>query len=278
MGEAKRRKLAGEYRSTGHHTIPHYTVPDDLKADIATAVRAIPLISPVSSAEGGHCFIRTLLGHVLMTKLGLDCQIALGGLIYRVGPDPARDVVAFCGPGNAGAIVNGVFVGHMWLEFQDHFIDFSVGDWRGIDLSKLEREAGLQDMGEVQWEITPPEFFWVPKREVMPVPGQQTPDLGKAWYTGFRGDQLPKPESIREIIDDPEMHRNFARLSEHFALKERAWAAQNGHTAIRYSGVLKMLGLPAPTDGDRCIVLRGQGELTPELARELVREVEGETL
>jgi hypothetical protein len=56
--------------------------------------------------------------------LNIPCRIALGGLVYRIGPDPVRDVVAFCGPGNVGCMRGPVLAGHTWLEVGDDVAHF----------------------------------------------------------------------------------------------------------------------------------------------------------
>ena len=54
-------------------------------------------------------------------------------MLYRAGADPIRDVLAFCGPHNAGQLLDGHFLGHIWLEMDDELIDFSCGDWPHLD-------------------------------------------------------------------------------------------------------------------------------------------------
>jgi hypothetical protein len=90
MGEAKRRKAAGNYPPTPATII----VPDDLKTDIATSVRSIEFTVP--GAVGGQCLQRTCVGYVLLRELGWRCEIALGGMVYRVGPDPSRQTFSGC--------------------------------------------------------------------------------------------------------------------------------------------------------------------------------------
>jgi hypothetical protein len=73
-------------------------IPDDLKADIARSVRSIIL-------GGGNCFYRAVIGMEFLRRLGIPTHLALGGLVYRAGPDPIRDVVSYCGPGNRGQMI-----------------------------------------------------------------------------------------------------------------------------------------------------------------------------
>jgi len=65
--------------------------------------------------------------------------------------------------------------------------------------------------------------------------------------------------------------QHLRRCAERFTLKERAWAAQHDHTAVCLSQALKMLGLPSPSE-DRCIVLRGRGELPAEVAHAIAAQ------
>lgn len=67
-------------------------------------------------------------------------------LVCRVGPVPRSDVVAFCGPANAG--FGQLF--HAWAEVDDYLLDFSVGDWRRLDgtgdhLGRGDRADPLDD-------------------------------------------------------------------------------------------------------------------------------------
>jgi hypothetical protein len=66
----------------------------------------------------------------------------------------------------------------------------------------------------------------------------------------------------------------FEACCEQYALKERVWAAQNGHTAVRLSQLLRAVGVTPPTPYDeQCIVLHGEVEITPETAAETLEEL-----
>jgi hypothetical protein len=166
-------------------------IPDDLRADIAASIRSFHMMSD----EGGLCMFRTVIGYRFLCHLGIPARIAFGGMVYRVGPHPERDVVSFCGPGNVGQLhPDGGMLGHCWIENGDDVLDFSVGDWRTCC---PEDELIL---GPVQWEIEPPEYFWLPKNSVNAIAGQHIPELGRAYYTGWRG---PTPVStIEEMGED----------------------------------------------------------------------------
>ena len=77
-------------------------------------------------------------------------------MVYRDGPDPERDVVLFCGPGNVGQMIDGNLMGHYWLEHGRDIIDFSAGDWRGDIIPELEINLDPDDpsdLGPIQWDL-----------------------------------------------------------------------------------------------------------------------------
>src|SRR6476659_9642376 len=98
MGEAKRKRLLQQQQE--QKPPAPFPVPDDVKQDIAKAVRSIEW-EPVGGV-GGMCLFQALAGHVVLETLGIPAELTLGGMIYRAGSDPYRDVLAFCGPGNFG--------------------------------------------------------------------------------------------------------------------------------------------------------------------------------
>jgi hypothetical protein len=107
-----------------------------------------------------------------LANCNVDASLHIGSLLCRVGPDPRRDVVAFCGPGNAG--YGQLF--HAWAEVDDHMLDFSVGDWRRLD--------GIIPLGRgfapIQWATTLPEYWCKPRSAVVdPWPGARHPALGE---------------------------------------------------------------------------------------------------
>jgi hypothetical protein len=179
------------------------TIPDDLKADIAQSVRNIEF----SGADGGTCFFRAALGMDFLRRLGIPCGIALGGMVYRAGPDPRRDVVSYCGWGNLGQIIPGKgWLGHYWVQSGTDVIDFSTGDWRSeatpdmlLDLGPMGDLVPMDDLGPIQWTVEPPNFFWVPEATVAPIVGQYTPEIGRAYYTGWRGPTPPVADNLREL-------------------------------------------------------------------------------
>jgi hypothetical protein len=113
------------------------TLPQDLKRDIARVARSVDLEFLEQFVEAGTCAARCLTGQLLLTSLGLETRLVVGGMVYRAGPNTTRDVLAFCGPGNLGCIHNGMLLGHYWLSrgegAVEEVIDFSCGDWRGAE-------------------------------------------------------------------------------------------------------------------------------------------------
>jgi len=69
------------------------TLPYDINADIAKAARALELLDGLST--GGKCLWRALVGYYALGLSGIRSGFRLGGLVYRVGPDENRDVLAF---------------------------------------------------------------------------------------------------------------------------------------------------------------------------------------
>ena len=277
--EAKARKAGGG----APPTLPTWSgpVPDGIKRDIAKVVRSIEyqyVADPFPG--GGKCAWQNLTGQVVLWKLNIAAKIALGGLVYRVGPDEQRDVVAFCGAGNVG-MKNAIGLGgHYFLVSGDNIVDFSVGDWRKISIHapEYERLTGQTPLDPVQWTVEPPEFFWAERNTLMqPQDGTFTPELGRVWYTGWQGE----PPDFDHLIDDfrttlKSVVHHLNHGIEFYALKERLFAVRNGHTAVRFSELAKLIGDPRliarTAQQDKLLVLRGKQDLTPELARSLVAE------
>ena len=89
------------------------TIPDDLRRDIAAAVRAVRV-----KQTGGSCLPRTLLGLIILEDIGISPSMKLGGMLFRAGPELDRDVITFCNDRNVGTVTDdGVFAGHAWLEY-----------------------------------------------------------------------------------------------------------------------------------------------------------------
>ena len=161
---------------------------------IATTVHAVE----PTGLEGGLCLIRSLVAVQPLANCNVDASLHIGSLLCRVGPDPRRDVVAFCGPGNAG--YSPLF--HVWVEVDDYLLDFSVGDWRRLDGIIPEITLG-EAIEPIQWAMQLPEYWCKPRSAVVdPWRAHGTPALGEAWYGPYNGDAAVKAGQIREVIDE----------------------------------------------------------------------------
>jgi hypothetical protein len=258
-------------------------VPDDIKRDIAKVVRSIEYqYVNAPFPDGGKCAWRNLTGQAVLWKLNIAAKIALGGLVYRVGPDERRDVVAYCGPGNAGMKTTIGLGGHYFLISGDNIVDFAVGDWiqDAAAAPELERMMGLTPLGPVQWMIEPPEFFWAERSTFMPPQDRTfTPELGRAWYTGWQGGEPPDFGRLYDDFTTTTLKSVVHHLNhgiEFYALKERLFAVRDGHTAVRFSELAKLVDDPRliakAAQQDRLLVLRGKQDITPEVARSLIAE------
>ena len=179
-------------------------LPDDIKADIAASARSLNM---TNGRVGGMCFWRTLVGYYALSLLRIETRISLGGLVYRVGPDERRDVIAFCGPGNVGIATDIGIRAHYFLTTGGgEIVDFSVGDWKRDDerWRVIVKDYGDDSyLGPIQWAIDPPAFHWDDANKFRRPAGSTlyTPELGQAWYTGFRGDRSGVFEAIKEDMD-----------------------------------------------------------------------------
>jgi hypothetical protein len=136
-------------RVEGHMMIgSHSAVSDEIKVDICRVVRAIQF----AGLAGGTCLLRAGVGYVVLRLLGWSPRLCVGSALYRAGPSAMRDVLPFCGSGNTGQMVDGGFLGHVWLEMDDELIDFSCGDWPDLDHRGELTDSGL---GPIQWDALP---------------------------------------------------------------------------------------------------------------------------
>lgn len=193
MGEAKRRLMATS------NPIP---LPDEIRRNIAAVVRSTNLF-----CGGGTCVFRMLCGHVVMGGLGIQTKRAYGAMLYRAGPDPMRDVVAFCAEGNAGIWSEDQSMGHAWLEHDGDLIDFSAGDWASqMDVvealeADYSRANGSVVMESVRFDVQPPEYVWQsarPLKEAWSPVGE--PAIGKFWYGPLSKRSIHPSEVEREMM------------------------------------------------------------------------------
>ena len=131
--------------------------------------------------SSGSCMPRALIGSYVLLEVGIRADQHFGALLYRVGPDPERDVLRFCAPNNVGIYTtNGPCAFHSWLHVDGYVIDFSVGDWPAMTRREVDRPCAEG----LQWTIAQPPSYWVKRadkviREWQP---QGVPDIGKVWY------------------------------------------------------------------------------------------------
>jgi hypothetical protein len=173
MGEAKRRNSIIRDLSPAR------------RADIARAVRSIEV-----TTGAGTCFLRAVLGHRALEYFGIRSSVVFGAMLYRAGPSPLRDVVAFCGQGNKPQQMAEIGVGaaHHWLHCGEDLIDFSVGDWQNQSNLMINNPLDVLPTGEpigpIQWTAPPlPDFWWQPRSSLVnPWRPTGEPELGVAWY------------------------------------------------------------------------------------------------
>jgi hypothetical protein len=170
-------KEASPGADEGYMMIDNAGIPADIKADVARTASSIEFHG---LSEGGDCWLRAAIGYKTLTNLGWSPRVELGGVLFRVGPDPRRDVVAFCGRGNYGYAVEGGMLGHVWLRLDEDLIDFSCKDWPR--LYKPDDE-----LGPVQWQVQPPSVIWADRDLFSDWQREGTPDLGKVWFCPWRG-------------------------------------------------------------------------------------------
>jgi hypothetical protein len=99
---------------------------------------------------------KALVAYQALRSCGINVAIGLGSVVCRVGPDPRRDVVAWCGRLNRGELLNGCFAGHCWLYHGNHIYDPTVGSLRDLEPDTLEIAISGKLLGAVQWDITLP--------------------------------------------------------------------------------------------------------------------------
>jgi hypothetical protein len=257
-----------------------FEIPDDVKTDIAKVVRSVDWRPTIP--EGGLCFLRALTGWLVLTDLEIPAKPVLGGMVYRAGLDEQRDVLPFCGPGYVGCTMYGRFLGHYWVLSGNDFVDFSVGDWKE-NAHALEDYCppGMQSLDPIQWTAPElPAFFWADRSLFAGIIGR-TPSLGKAWYTGFAGDSRTS-EKFQNQIDHfiPTLRAarkgHLLEVYKYYALKERLFAAREGHTAVRFSQLARIIGDESRIDRskeyEQLFVLRGKQEITKDVAWEILSE------
>jgi hypothetical protein len=185
MGEAKRRKLSGDYPTITQ------SVPDDLTHEIAKVMHTVTL-----TQAGGSCVPYTQLGAEVLKRLGFVPRVELGSVLYRAGPDTRRDTQSYAGPNNMGCIVPDYgFVGHAWLRLGADLVDFSdwvrmaeVGYIALVEMADAGHDIAQAELalGRVQFDVIPPDYLWqlaAPLQAAWrPI---SSPEIGEFWYGPF---------------------------------------------------------------------------------------------
>jgi hypothetical protein len=187
---------------------------------VARIVRHVSVRYANGEVGGGKCIFRALCGQVALEVLGIETAIAAGGVFFRAGPRESLDVPAFANV-QGGAFVGDHFCGHVWLVDlkRGELIDFSAGDWRQI------WDAGSPLVGDeppIDWQASPPEYYWGPIGEFTAWLDLSELPLGRAWYVGWEVDQ-PSPEqwirdSVQTVLAGPLNHliRTVARRATEY--------------------------------------------------------------
>jgi hypothetical protein len=177
VGEARRRQAREAQLAA-----KLLAVPDAERAAIADEVGAVVIRQPV----GEGCFARNALGRrVIARRLGIVAPLVVGGLLYRAGPDDARDVIAFCGPDGRLALRPDGCLGHWWLQVGDLVLDFTPPDW--------VRESA----GHVRFDVPPPPYVWTRRGSGIVLPSAPgSPPLGGAFYRR----EAPQPAAARVAV------------------------------------------------------------------------------
>jgi hypothetical protein len=233
-----------------------------VRKGIATVVQAVEFKFGGKTGSAGFCLPRAMVGQEVLRRCNIDAQIELGSLLYRVGTDPLRDVIAFCGPGNAGTdFRDALGLYHAWLAVGEDIVDFSVGDWPSFCGEEVVI-AGMPHLGPVQWAIPkPPQYWWRPRGELTTAwRSTGTPALGEAWYGPFNGDV-------------PLAHRRIRGLQEDLGLEIADAVFQvmsKANTELGYNLGLKR---DAPYQPDAPIVQTELKEVPPGYQRTTLHEI-----
>jgi hypothetical protein len=196
-------------------------IPLDLRRDIAASVRQFDV-------EDGFCVFRAMTGLSLLRFLGIDSELAFGGLRYRVGPG---DPIGFCGPDGRGRMIDNAFRGHCWLTVGDDLVDFSAGDWR------RQMENFRDGLGPVRWTVAdPPEFVWQPRASL-----QKGQALGEFRYTTWTGEDPPVSRWFEAFTSIPitVFSDHIAQCCKRYSLRERVARARRPNRSKAYQVVAR---------------------------------------
>ena len=190
MNRQQKRAAAAQARK---HATPgrltyHEAIPDVAVRGFAMLAHAVNFRFPDNTPRG-RCLLRALVGFEVAHQSGIEAHVEIGSMLYRVGPDPARDIVAYCGKGNAGYDLEVGAIFHSWLAVGDYILDLSAIDWPAIDFCTDDPTGRSHELGPVRWTIKAPPVLWAPRDDLMSAwQPNGTPEIGRAWYGPFVGD------------------------------------------------------------------------------------------
>lgn len=209
MGEAKRRRLKAAV------TLP----PDNsIKTDIAGIVSMFWF----PEGPGGACLPRACIGQAVLSACGIRSRVVAGSMLFRAGPHPTRDTLRFALPNNRGGVYQGAVVGHVWNEWGNDLIDFSVGDWQAEAALIYDTATDPADLalGPLDWQVEVPEFIWQAARPLKAAWREQgEPALGGLWYGGWFGRSEQRYSDCDLIVFDAKPH--IAEKVVELRLRER---------------------------------------------------------
>ena len=167
MNRQQRRAAAARARKPAGGWLSYDALPDAYLRGFAMMAHAVDFRFADNLHPGGRCMLRAVVGFEVAHQCNLEARLD-GSLLYRVGPDPARDVVAFCGRHNAGGEVGdaaGNHIFHAWLVMGDCIVDLSAIDWPAIDFCGDDIPGPAGELGPVQWTISVPPVLYGPRDE-----------------------------------------------------------------------------------------------------------------
>jgi hypothetical protein len=276
MGQAKRKREQQQQSDV--------IADREFRQHVARRVRSVSLITPDSILGAGICTFRSLVGWNVLREHGVAARIHVGGLLYRVGPDPYRDVIAYCGEMNRGGYIGGQrSLFHIWIGVADDVVDFSVGDWReqvrNIDYATQEIQVpGAPDLGAIQWTIAePPDFWWRPRREVIdPWRPVGSPEPGHVWYCPFfvSSDDVVR-DRVRRIYADlrPLTGLPRAELPTSAIVVERDDAPPPGMHKVLLADLCRLAGYRVPEGTGDAHIFSKYVPISRTGARELLADI-----
>jgi hypothetical protein len=281
FGKAKNRPINNPHTPIKFEPLREpLELPTDIKTDIAKVVRSLAWEVKGAHSEFGYCFFRVMSGIAVLTMLGIPSSVVRGGMLFRAGEDPLRDVLAYCGPGNRLFVTKDAMLGHYWLVSGLDLIDFTPGDWRA-DAQRLFTTAPAAEkaLGPIQWTAPAvPDFLWDRQIKLMRE-SAYTPELGDPPVYVPDRSELDFEPMFKEYMASHKAVRTMEAISrgiELYALRERIFAEREGHTAVSLVQLARLLNDPAQiakaNRENQLFVLRGKREITRELALEILSQ------